>query len=384
MLHATFPAVLLLAGRHAPAGGAVIVNGLPTALVDDAAFLPPEARQRVVTRLRQFEQAPSSVVENGGWFVPHIYTIVGTMASSPDEAIEEIRRSWRSRAKDEFWEEDVILFAFPGARGARLVCGRDVPEHVRELLASASPDVEAVFAGDPERGLLGAIDRIASLLGIPADYKAPPPVPRTPPPIFGTWPRGASEAARLAVAIEAASKEAGHPIVLVENPEMNFFGPGERAEQLAAAWPGRSVLLLRREENVPAPAVALRPADEVRGRFPRERVERIEREVAAAVLENHLDETLTRVVKEIAALSAGKPPAMWSPWKHPVAWLLGGPEASPETKLARIGFGFFKLAALGAAVAWVVWFVRRPGEATIGLIAFVVAGFSTTRLRRDQ
>ncbi len=376
-------AVPLPAGRDVLARGEVIVNGLPTALVDDAAFLSPEARQRVVTRLRQLEQAPSSAVQDGGWYVPHIYTVPGATASSPDEAIEELRRSWRSRAKDESWEEDVILFAFPGARRARLVCGRDVPERVRELLAPAAPDVEAVFAGEAERGLLDVIDRIASLLGIPADYKAPPPVPPAPPPIFGTWPRGSSEAADLAVTIEAASKEAGRPIVLAQNPEMKFFGPSERAEQLAAAWPGRIVLLLRREEGVPAPAVVLRPADEVRGRFPREQVERIEREVAAAVLENHLDETLTRVVKEIAALSAGKPLTAWSPGKHPVQWLLGGPDASSRTKLARIGFGFFKLAALGAAVAWLVWFVRRPGEATIGLIAFIVAGFSTTRFRRD-
>lgn len=344
----------------------------------------PRARQHVVTRLRQFEQAPSSSVSGAASFVPHVYTVSRATASSPDEAIEDISRSWRSQTKDEFWEEDVILFVFPAARQARLVCGSKVPAHVRELLAPVAPDVVSIFAGEPEPALLAVIDRIAALLGIPADYKAPPPVPPEPPPIFGKWPRGASEEAGLAVAIEAASKEAGHSIVLVQNPDLRFFTPSERAEQLAAAWPGRIVLLLRREENVPIPKIVLHPADEVRSRFPREQIDRIEHEVAAAVVEDHLDETLTRVVKEIAALSAGKPLAAWNPWKHPVEWLLGGPDASSETKRARIGFAFFKLVALVAAVAWLAWFVRHPGDATVGLVAFIVEGFSTRRSRRDQ
>ena len=363
------------------ADSAAIARSMPRGRVtDEAGFLPPDARERAGMRLDQFYSAgaPRGQAHRPGDFQLQVYTVKSAGRSSPDRFLEELYRSWRSVAKTEgtYVEREVILFLFLAERQARVVAGNEIPPEIQRAVKAIEPDLPSLFAGSPEPARLAVVDRIAALAGVPSTYHDPPPVPTDPGPVFGRRRWSDTERAALAEAIGRASARAGHPIVLASDPELNYFTPRQEAEHLAAAWPGRTILLIGYYPTDSTDlAVVLRPADSVSGRFPKPDLERIERQVLEASKGSELDRTLVRVVEEIGALSAGEAVTAWSPWRHPFEALTGGRDASSDARFLAAGNAFFKLALLVAILVWLWFFFHDPREATVGLLYLLLNAF---------
>jgi uncharacterized membrane protein YgcG len=350
------------------------------AVTDDAGFLAPDAQERVLTRLRQFYSAgaPRGQAHRPGDFQLQVYTLKSAGRSSPDRFLEELYRSWRSVAKTQgtYVERQVTLFLFLAERQARVVSGNEISPEIRQAVKGIEPDLPSLFVGRPEAALLSVIDRIASLTGVPAAYHDPPVVPSDPGSIFGGWRWSDGVREALSGAAAKASVEAGHPIVLASDPELNHFSPRQGAEHLAAAWPGRTILLLSHYPTDSSELlVVLRPADQLASRFPKAQVERIERQVLEASKGDELDRTLVRLLGEIGSLAARQRLETWSPWKHPIQALTGGRDASSDARLVASVNGFFKLALLVAVLGWLWFFFHDPREATVGLLYFLLNAF---------
>lgn len=365
--------------------------------VDDTAnVLSPEARQRLTVRLDQFHQAgtPEGTIERDDFNVHlHICTLKTTKGSSPGKTVDTLYRNWRSGGEaGNYFERQVILFVFPQERQALFVAGAEIPPSVKQAVQATEPSLSAVFTGNMESALIAVIDRLAAALHLPADYHDAPPLPGGPGPVWGklvwgrgmrTWTMSESEEQLVLQAVVNASRDAGHPIVLVQDPELRFFSLPERAEQMARAWPDRTILLLSNSTGSDM-EVVLRPADAIKLRFSRETIHRIESEVVAAAKDAELDRTLIRVIGEVGAIAAGHPVAAWIPREHPIQALLGGRDASDDKRI-KLGIGtFFKLVALILLLVWIWFFIKDPRQATVGLIFIIIDLFlgSGTSQRR--
>ena len=207
-------------------------------------------------------------------------------------------------------------------------------------------DLLAVFREAPEPGLVKVVDRIdRALSGLPKTYQASPPIPADPGFIYGNPPFAEADVRALSEAVERASREAGHPIVLVLNPAKGLEAPVERMEKLAAAWPGRTLVGVFTNER----AALLHPADAVKARFSDADRRRIAAEIGRSLKRPTRARTLTRLVGEIGAISAGRPPAPWVAWKHPFRTIAGGQDADPLPVAVEFGIAAVALAlvALG-------------------------------------
>ena len=358
-----------------------VMESLPNDQVrDDAGFLSPDARERVRARLNQFYSAgaPRGSAHRANDVQLYVYTVRNSGRSGPDRFLQDLYRSWRSVEKEQgtYVEREVILFVFQAERQARVISGKEIPPGIQEALKAVEPDLPSLFAGQPEEALLAVIDRLAALAGVPATYHDPPPVPADPGPLFGTIRPGEGDRDALVRAVEEASRRAGNNVVLVMNPELNFFPPRQRAEQLAAAWPGRTLLLIcEYPVNSTNVVVVLRPDDRLSGRFSKSEIDRLEREVVEAANGKELGRTLVRALGEIGALSAGQPLSTWSPWRHPLEALTGGRDASSDARFVGTVNGLFKLAFLIAGLVWLWFFIHDPREATVGLLYFLLSAF---------
>ena len=324
----------------------------PEAYVTDrAGLLPDESRERVEARLRK-------LTESHPFVRVYVYLLPGADGRPPGDVTQEFYRRWKMRDR-ELGDGLATIFVFEKEHEARLFLGQGAPPGFESAVAGVGDDLLAVFREAPEPGLVKVVDRIdRALSGLPKTYQASPPVPAEPEgPVCGSLPYVEADLRALSEAVERASREAGHPIVLVLNPAKGLESPVERMEKLAAAWPDRTLVGVFTNER----AALLHPADAVKERFSDADRRRIAAEIGRSLNRPTRARTLTRVVGEIGAISAGRPPAPWVAWKHPFRTLAGGQDADPFP--AAVEFGIAAAALVLAALGLNLLLKRRKAVA---------------------
>jgi uncharacterized membrane protein YgcG len=352
----------------------------PTAYVMDIAHvLPPGADERLSVRLKQLYFASHEKVSLNA------YTLRSARWGSPETVEQDLMRAWGAMPNiKDYADEVAVLFVFADERETRIFLGKSAPKELVTAVQGIEPQRVADVTQDVEPVLMGIIDRIAANLGIPATYHDPPPVPAaTGESIVGKPGTGAplqtgnaftdADLKTLATALEGASHEAGHPIVLVLNPETGLFSPQTISANLTAARPDTTLLILFQTTG----EAFLRPASSFKGLFSEESIGRIEGDLhdAMAIEKNNghgrLGRTLTRTVGEIGAIAGGHPPSEFTPQLHPLLMLAGGQDADWHDGIIP---ALFLLAFLILFGFWFAWFIKDPVGALVGLVFFAVEG----------
>lgn len=187
----------------------------------------------------------------------------------------------------------------------------------------------------------------------------------------------ADEAPRAAPApsfdVANASQQAGHPVVLWVTSKEWDGAAATQADQFAAKWPDRTIMVVN-IYHLDA-TVAIRPAVEVKDRFEASTLKRIEDEIVVAMRKERLNVAMARLVGEVGAIAAGKPPEVWDSQKHPIQALMGGQDVSEKDKTTNALINIMAgLVLLGLFLWWLRIFLGNPKEALLGLAVLVVEG----------
>ena len=165
----------------------------------------------------------------------------------------------------------------------------------------------------------------------------------------------------IAAASEKASMAGGQKILVVVSRPKTYEAPEEFMARTEAAWPDRTLLISLRSDF----KVKLRPGPSASPMLPAATVDGFEKRIRVRLLDQDFDRSVVNVLSDLGETLAGRPPAPWAWWKHPLYVLGGGRDTRPAPLVEGIALG----AAAGIAVAFFLWALWRNPKRVLAEIA---------------
>jgi uncharacterized protein len=163
-----------------------------------------------------------------------------------------------------------------------------------------------------------------------------------------------------AAALKASEACGQRPIVVVSRPRTTE-APEEFMSQVEAAWPDRTILFVLRSDF----KVRLRPGPSASPMLPPAAVSGFEERIHRRLYDSDFDRSIVNVLADLGGTLAGRPPAPWVEWKHPLFALGGGQDAQPVPLVAGIAAG----SVAGFAVIFFLWALWRNPKRVLSEIA---------------
>ena len=165
----------------------------------------------------------------------------------------------------------------------------------------------------------------------------------------------------IAAAAEKASQAGGQRILVVVSRPKSNEEPEEFVTRTEAAWPERTILFVLRSDS----RVRLHASPSATPMLPPATVEGFEKRIHRRLFDQDFDRSIVNVLGDLGETLAGRPPAPWIEWKHPLFLLGGGQDTRPAPLVAGLAIGL----VAGFAVLFFLWALWRNPKRVLTEIA---------------
>ena len=165
----------------------------------------------------------------------------------------------------------------------------------------------------------------------------------------------------IAAAAEKASQAGGQRILVVVSRPKSNEEPEEFVTRTEAAWPERTILFVLRSDS----RVRLHASPSATPMLPPATVEGFEKRIHRRLFDQDFDRSIVNVLGDLGETLAGRPPAPWIEWKHPLFLLGGGQDTRPAPLVAGLAIGL----VAGFAVLYFLWALWRNPKRVLAEIA---------------